>query len=193
MRSGASKGARPYAAGRSLVHAVVRPLLTAAGLVVAYYLLPMNRPFAGGGAVGLVLGLIAVLVIFIWQIRMIARSPRPRLRAVQAFATVLPLFLLLFAAAYYLLEQSEPRSFTEPLTRTDALYFTITVFSTVGLGDIAARSEPARVVTMLQMTGDILVVAVAARMAVGAVQAGLRRQRGDSTASGETGRGEEHG
>ena len=42
-------------------------------------------------------------------------------------------------------------SFTEPLTRADALYFTVTVFSTVGFGDITAKSETARVVLIVQM------------------------------------------
>ncbi|MFI6446014.1 potassium channel family protein [Kitasatospora sp. NPDC050543] len=81
------------------------------------------------------------------------RSPRPQLRAVEAVATALPLFLLLFAAVYYLLERSTPESFSESLSRTDALYFTMTVFSAVGFGDISPRSEPARLLATGQMTG----------------------------------------
>ncbi|WP_330289735.1 hypothetical protein [Streptomyces sp. NBC_00576] len=38
-------------------------------------------------------------------------------------AAVGPLFVLLLAASYFLLERATPGSFTEPLTRTDALYF----------------------------------------------------------------------
>jgi hypothetical protein len=41
----------------------------------------------------------------------------------------------------------------EPLSRTDALYYTITVFSTVGFGDITPRADLARIVTMVQMGG----------------------------------------
>ena len=41
--------------------------------------------------------------------------------------------------------------FTQPLTRTDALYFTVTVFSTVGFGDISPKLEAARVVLIAQM------------------------------------------
>ncbi|MEV4441110.1 potassium channel family protein [Streptomyces sp. NPDC049577] len=68
--------------------------------------------------------------------------------------------------------------FTEPLTRTDALYFTLTVFSTVGFGDITPETHEARIVTMVQMTGDILLLGVAAHVVVGAVQSALGR-RGD--------------
>lgn len=161
------------------LYAAVRPLLTATGLVLAYYLLPMDEGITGGTVASLVAGLAALLGLFVLQIRSIARSPRPRLRAVEALATTLPLFLLLFAATYYLLEHAEPGSFTEPLTRTDALYFTLTVFSTVGFGDITARTESARIVTMTQMTGNILFVGVAARIVVGAVKAALRRRPAD--------------
>jgi hypothetical protein len=170
------------------VSAVLRPVLTATGLVVAYYLLPLGERFAGGTGIGLVVGLIAVMTLFAWQVRSIARSPYPRLRAVEALAITIPLFLLLFATTYYLLEKAETGSFTEPLTRTDSLYFTLTVASTVGFGDIVARSEPARVVTMIQMVGDIMLVGVAARLVVEAVRAGLRRQA-VSEASPAPGRG----
>ncbi|MEU1377807.1 ion channel [Streptomyces triculaminicus] len=172
---------------------VLRPVGTATALVLAYYLLPLNERFEGSTAVGLVLGLAAVAALFTWQIRSIMRSSRPRLRAVEALATTVPLFLLLFAGAYYLLEQAEPGSFTEPLNRTDALYFALTVFSTVGFGDIAPHAEQARIVTMAQMAGDILLVGVAAHVVVGAVQSALARDPsiapGGPSGSGGTGRG----
>ncbi len=155
--------------------AVLRPLGTATGLVLAYYLLPLDERFEGGAAVGLVLGLVAVTTLFTWQIRSILRSSRPRLRAVEALATTVPLFLLLFAATYHLMEQAAPGSFAEPLSRTDALYFALTVFSTVGFGDITPHAEQARIVTMVQMVGDILLLGVAAHVVVGAVQTALGR------------------
>ncbi|GGX73918.1 potassium channel family protein [Streptomyces hiroshimensis] len=176
---------------------VLRPVATATGLVLAYYLLPLDKKFQGAGAVGLVLGLAVVAALFTWQIRSILRSSRPRLRAVQALATTVPLFLLLFAAAYFLMEQTGPGSFGEPLSRTDALYFTLTVFSTVGFGDITPHTEPARIMTMVQMVGDILLIGVAAHVVVGAVQSALARSQADgpppaagqSPGSGSAGRG----
>ena len=44
------------------------------------------------------------------------------------------------------MERACAANFTHPLTRTDTLYFAVTFFSTVGFGDIAAKSEAARVV-----------------------------------------------
>jgi hypothetical protein len=43
------------------------------------------------------------------------------------------------------MERASAASFTEPLTRTDALYFSVTVFSTVGFGDIGCVLAPVSV------------------------------------------------
>ncbi|MER5436540.1 potassium channel family protein [Streptomyces sp. NPDC002588] len=161
---------------RATLAAVARSIGLSAGLVVAYYLLPMDTPFGVGTVAGLVLGLIAVTALFLWQVRAIARSPHPGLRAVESLAAVVTLFALLFATSYFLLERATPGSFTEPLTRTDALYFALTVISTVGFGDITARTETARVMTMIQMVGGILLVGIATRVVVKAVDTGRRRQ-----------------
>ncbi|MGA4863518.1 potassium channel family protein [Streptomyces lavendulocolor] len=167
---GADRGRR--AAGVVLARAVG----VAAGLVTAYYLIPLEGGRTGAASALLICGLLAVVVILVWEARAITRSALPRLKAVEALATTLALYLVLFASAYYLLERSSPGSFSEPLTKTDALYFTLTTFSTVGFGDITADSQTGRVVTMLQMFGGLMLVGVAARLLAGAVQAGLRRQ-----------------
>ncbi|GAA2436217.1 potassium channel family protein [Streptomyces lavendulocolor] len=169
-RRGADRGRR--AAGVVLARAVG----VASGLVAAYYLIPLDGGRTGVASALLVCGLLAVVVILAWEARAITRSALPRLKAVEALATTLALYLVLFASAYYLLERSSPGSFSEPLTKTDALYFTLTTFSTVGFGDITAGSQTGRVVTMLQMFGGLMLVGVAARLLAGAVQAGLRRQ-----------------
>ncbi|MFE7750404.1 potassium channel family protein [Streptomyces sp. NPDC057428] len=161
---------------RTALPTVARAIVVSAGLVVAYYTLPMDTRFDGGTVTGLVVGLIGVTALFLWQVRAIARSPRPELRAVESLAAVVPLFVLLFATSYFLLERATPGSFTEPLTRTDALYLALTVVSTVGFGDVTAHTETARVMVIIQMVGGILLVGVAARVVVKAVEAGRRRQ-----------------
>ena len=161
---------------RAAILTILRTSLVSAGLVVAYYELPMDRPFRGGYAVALVLGLCGVGLLLVWQVRAITQADHPRLRAVDTLATTVMPFLLLYAAAYYLLERAEIRSFAQHMTRTDALYFTVTVFSSVGFGDIAPHSQTARIVVVTQMVGDLLLLGLAARVVVGAVQAGVRRQ-----------------
>ncbi len=129
------------------------------------------------------MGLIVVAGLATWQIFSITRSPYPRMRAVESLATTLPLFVLLFATFYYLLDRNSPGSFTEPMTRFDAVYFTVTVFATVGFGDIAAVSEGARGAVTAQMIGDIVLVGVLAKVLLGAVQVGLRRRESAAQAT----------
>ena len=61
-------------------------------------------------------------------------------------------------------------------TRTDALYFTVTVFSTVGFGDITAVTEVARVLVTGQMIAGIAILGLGARIIVDAVKRGQQRQ-----------------
>jgi hypothetical protein len=161
---------------RLMVRALLRPVLTAVGLVAAYYLIPMDQPYSATTVVALVLGLLAVAALLVWQMRSVSRSPYPRLRAVEALATAFPLLILLFATSYFLLARSQPGSFTESLSRTDAVYFTVTVFSTVGFGDIAPRTEAARSTVVLQMLADVLLIGVIAHVMVEAVRRGLQRR-----------------
>ncbi|WP_226924659.1 potassium channel family protein [Georgenia satyanarayanai] len=137
--------------------AALRPVLTAVLLVVVFYLWPFERP-SGATLVSLVLGLAALLVLLTWQVRAVARSPEPRLRAVEALATSISLFVVLFAGFYAGLSEYDPDAFTVSLTRTDALYFTVTTMATVGFGDITALTEPARVAVTVQMVAGLVLL-----------------------------------
>ena len=68
-----------------------------------------------------------------------------------------------------------PASFSQPLTRSDSLYFTVTVFSTVGFGDILATSQTAKLAVTVQMVLNLLFLGLGVRVIVGAVE--LSRQR----------------
>jgi voltage-gated potassium channel len=105
----------------------------------------------------------------------ILRSPHPALRAVEAIALSLPLFLVLFAGTYTVLSASDPGTFTEPLSRLDCLYFVVTVFATVGFGDISPVSALARSLVTLQMVGDLVLIGLVLRLFVTAVDRGRRR------------------
>lgn len=168
---------QPGARRRAAIIALVRPTLIAAGLVAVYYVLPLDgRRLTPGDEVVLASGLLLVVVVFWWEVRAIVRSSHPRLKAAEALATTLAPFLLLFASSYFLVEHTTPGSFSEPLTKTDSLYFTLTTFATVGYGDIVARSQTGRVLAMLQMAGGLMLVGIAAKILAGAVRASLRRQ-----------------
>ena len=161
---------------RLILRAGLRSVLIAAVLVVLYYVLPLDRPWDSDTAVRLLIGIVVFAGVTVWGVRSIAGSRYPGVRAVEALALIIPLFLVLFASTYFLMERASAASFTEPLTRTDALYFAVTVFSTVGFGDIAAKSETARVVLIVQMLADLAFLGVGARLLLGAVQRGRERR-----------------
>ncbi|WP_078603315.1 MULTISPECIES: potassium channel family protein [unclassified Streptomyces] len=166
----------PRSGRRAQLAALVRAALIAVGLVTVYYELPLDGHSTVRTSTLLACGLLLVFVIFWREVRAIVSSPYPRLKAVEALATTLALFLLVFAGTYFTVEHTTPGSFSEPMTKTDSLYFTLTTFTTVGYGDIVAVSQTGRVLTMLQMVGGLLLVGVAARVLARAVRAGMRRQ-----------------
>jgi hypothetical protein len=155
---------------------IARSVALAVVLVVAYYLLPLAWHGVDADALVLVGGLLMAGLFFGWEMWLITRSPSPRLKAVEAVAVTVVLYLVLFASGYYVLEHTVPGSFNTHLTRTDALYFTLSTFATVGFGDITPVSQTGRVLAMCQMAGGLLLAGVAVRVLTGAVRVGLRRQ-----------------
>ena len=77
--------------------------------------------------------------------------------------------MLLFATTYFVMAHSNPNSFGMPLSRTDAMYFSSTVFTTVGFGDITAKSEAARLVVTVQMWLDLAFLGLVLRVVTQAV------------------------
>jgi voltage-gated potassium channel len=155
-----------------------RATATTVALVVAYYLLPLDNVAGVSLGLSLVAGLVALAAIVAYQVRAIVRHRHAAIRAVEALAVTVPAFLLLFAATYFIMEQSNPGNFNvDSLTRTDSLYFTVTVFATVGFGDITATSQAARGVVVAQMFLDLLVLGLVVRQFLGAIEVGRREQQ----------------
>jgi voltage-gated potassium channel len=170
---------------RPLLLGIARSLLTSTGLLVLYFVVPLDRGFSAGTLLRLGVAVLAMGLLVTWQVLSILRSPHPALRAVEAIALSLPLFLVLFAGTYTVLSASDPGTFTEPLSRLDCLYFVVTVFATVGFGDISPVSPLARSLVTLQMVGDLVLSGLVLRLFVTAVDRGRRRaaERKDEAAA----------
>ena len=150
-------------------------------LVTAYYLLPLDHSSQEAAVVMLACGLLLFAGLVAWQVRSILRSRYPALRAIEALAASIPLYLLLFAAVYVVMANLSIRSFGVHLTHTDGLYFSVTIFSTVGFGDITAKTELARLVVTIQMIADLLVIGLAIRVILGAVTRSRQQPQDAST------------
>ena len=179
MSVAAGRNGSPKARRRRMVGlGVLRSLVTTVVLVVLYYALPLDH--VKNVPVTLVVGLVILAAVIVLQLRVISRSAYPGIQAIEALATTLPLFLLLFASAYVVMAGASPANFSaHPLTRTDGLYFVVTVFSTVGFGDITAASQSARLVVTVQMLLDLLALGLVVRAFVSAVQAARQQTSPD--------------
>jgi voltage-gated potassium channel len=160
-----------------LVTTIVRAIVSAVVLVTLYYVFPIEHRAHQSVALRLGAALVIFSIVLAIEVRQIAKHDHPMLRAGVAMATIIPLFLVLFAWIYLTMSTSSATAFGGHLTRTSALYFTITVFSTVGFGDITPKTDPARIVAMVQMLTDLAVLAVVVRLILGAATRGMARLR----------------
>jgi voltage-gated potassium channel len=161
---------------RDITGSGLRAVGSVVAFVTVYYLLPLDTAHRLLAITILVVGLLLLVVLIVHSVRSILRSPFPGLSAIEALALTVPLFLVLFAGGYVVMDRIAPASFNETMTHTDALYFTVTVFSTVGFGDIIARTEAARLVVTIQMILDLVIIGVAIQAIVGAARQGRERQ-----------------
>jgi voltage-gated potassium channel len=134
--------------------------------VTAYYIAPLER--AGESAAGLRIATSVLIVFGAAAIAMVAigKADYPIIRAIEAMSTFIAVTVLAFASAFVIMSQSEPTAFSELLDHTGALYFTLTTVTTIGYGDIAPKSEPARIAVMVQMMTNVLIVGVGLRLMV---------------------------
>ena len=161
---------------RIVVRSVWRALLTCAGLVALYYAMPLAGRSDVATIIELVVGVLLLIAIVTWEVRAITRSRAPVARALEGLAASASLFIVLFASAYYLIAKVSNGNFGQPLSRTAALYFTVTVFTTVGFGDITAKGDGTRAVVTAQMIADLIFLGVGVKLLTGAAKIGLQHR-----------------
>jgi len=174
----AADGRQP--ARRQSVLVLVRTTLTVSVLCAAYFLLPAKRPDDGTGVLWLVLMLGVFGVVVGAQVPAIVRSKYPILRAIESMAVLLPLYLLIFARLYLANSLHDPAGFSRPLDHVTALYFTVTVFATVGFGDVVATSQSMMLLVTVQMILNLAVLGLGIRLLTSAARRGIARRGGQA-------------
>jgi hypothetical protein len=137
-------------------------------LIFIYYVVPIGPLSNARVLVRLTIGMCVFVAVVASEVRAILRSDRPMSRAWLSVGIIVPLFIIIFASVYLALALANQAAFGGELSRTQALYFTVTVLSTVGFGDITPKTDAARVITMIQMVLDLVLVGALAKLIVGA-------------------------
>ena len=170
---------------RHLIWACALRISTVVTLMfVGYAIAPLDHRADDDVAIR-ALGTIVVIVIVVGlQFRAIQAARFPALRAIEGFALILPLLLLGFAATYVRMSTADPDAFSQPLDRVGGVYFSMTILSTVGFGDIAATTNTARITVMMQMLADVIVIGVVARLMINSVKLHTGRARDEPIGRG---------
>jgi voltage-gated potassium channel len=151
---------------RAVVLAVVKIFAVWIVLFWGYYLTPADI-FRWRHVVLVFVGASVLFVLLVvWQVRRIGKARLPTVAAVGALGLLIPFFLVLFASFNLSLATTSAGSFSQGLDHTDSLYFTVTVFATVGFGDIVPLTTLARLVTSVQMLLDLVVLGAVVRIVV---------------------------
>ena len=126
--------------------AVARITAAWAIFIGIYYFIPFNAKYSYDAIIRLGVGALIFVVILYVQVRHIRGADVPELRAIESIGTIVPFFLVAFAGTYITLSHASQSNFSVPLNHTNALYFTITVLSTVGFGDITPQRDISQII-----------------------------------------------
>jgi hypothetical protein len=141
----------------------------------AYFILPFGNESSTNAVIRLVVVVILIGLVLWWQVTRTLKARYPELRAIEAVGSILAVILVLFSALYLGMSHASASTFTQPLDHMGALYFTTTVFSTVGFGDITPRTDAARAIVSAQMIIDLVLLGTVVRLLVTAARTGRSR------------------
>jgi len=183
-RSRHSPPTSPYDIWKRGLFVLCRVSLSVSVLFAAYFLIPGRGSVEAMGLPWLVVQLSVFGAVVGVQVPAITRARYPILRAVESLALLIALYLLIFARIYLSNSIHDPSGFSRPLDHVTALYFTVTVFATVGFGDIIAQSNSMRLLVTLQMLLNLVVLGLVIRLLTSAARRGVAR-RGAQTDLGD--------
>ncbi len=158
-------------------------------LLAAYFSLPPAEVTFGDLLPTALLVLLAIGILlggYVRGLRSITRARYPLLRSFSMLTVVLGAFIVVFSYVYLSMATRNPESLPGLQTHLDGLYFTVTMLSTVGFGDISPTSQPARAVATAQMMFNLVFLGFLLRtgVSVGRMERQRRTQDAPGTSPG---------
>lgn len=136
-------------------------------LTVGFYLLPVRSSEGVEGYARLAVSLAALgllVVVLRGQATRSRQSLSPGMRRVQGLLAALYVLVLGFALAYAAVAALLEGQVAGIHDRTDALYFSVSIVSTVGFGDIHAVGTVARLLVTVHMLFNLVYLGTAVRL-----------------------------
>ncbi len=121
--------------------------------------------------------------VMIAAVSRLAHSRRPLVAGLSFTVVLATILVLSYSWLYVSLSVSDGNSFTERLTKVSAAYFTVTVLSTVGFGDITPVGDTARMVVTSQMVVGFTVITLAIRAVATSTQTAIRKKHAPEIAA----------
>ena len=166
--------------------AIVGGLLAVAGMVTLYLLLP--EPAGDDPPWFVFVSIVVVSVVYsaaaVWSLLYINRAKHPLRAGFTLLTVMVTAMVVIFALTYLSLSINDPSNFNVPLTKVSSLYFTMTILSTVGFGDIVASSDAPRIAVMIQMVVGLSLITALGRVLVEASRRAARRRYGSGDQAG---------
>lgn len=148
-----------------LIEIIVRIGIALALFTFLYSIIPMRDDLVRPGVI--VIAMLVVFIAMLWlALRRIQNAKLPQVRAVQLIFISIGFYLFTFSAVYLSMSATSPGSFNVPLDHTSAFYFTVTVFATVGFGDIVAQTSGAQALVTFQMLLNLLFIYAGLRIII---------------------------
>lgn len=154
---------------------VLDVLLTPALVFAGYLVAPLGSRLWLGITIS-VLAILLSLPLLLRRARAVRNSTRPvqdALRAIAVFGSVL---IVAFASLHYAIAMNTEGQYIGLSTKIDGLYYTVTMLSTVGFGDVSASGQLARAIATVNILFNLVALGIGLRLMTHAAQERFQEQ-----------------
>jgi len=143
---------------------ILRCVIVGTVAILGYAFLPLQGEHTWLGVAGGVALIAAAIPVMLHVLRRVNDADRPIVDALAFLGALGVLAIVIPASVYVVTVELSPGSFAELETKIDGIYFTVTVLSTVGFGDIVPVSQGARLMTTAHILLSIIVLGSMVRL-----------------------------
>jgi voltage-gated potassium channel len=159
------------------------------GLTLVVYFEAPVRDIQRSSGYRILITIVALALLTLWVLWQLRRHVDDQSQRIDGLVGVILIVIVVFALAFYVLEQRRPGEIVGLNSRLDSLYFTVSTLLTIGYGDVHAAGQLARALVLVQTVFDVVFVATAASLLSSRVRSAAQRRAQERTRSTSAGEG----